>query len=388
MPIQGRQLTVSSGSQSSIALRNKCLVWGLMLTVTVIVTFRPQHFSDSLIDFGVATTGKGVNEPLLRGLQPLRCEEYLDNIYDGTLNISDPNQLKIYSRRIHGFPGNPFWISVHEQEFDQVRWETIFLLGKFYESAVDAAFVEILQQSSPDARVIDVGGNIGWFTLLSRSMGFSVETFEPLKQNSARLCESLRLNHWSNDMEKTHDAAWRYVNVHDVALGKTETIQQFNFHPVNPGEGSLHDIVGLDMRWKDENAKRSDIVTVATLDSFARGRGWFDDPIEIAVLKVDIEGYEPNVFAGAKQLLASHMIKNILLEMSPNKPLQNEIPNIEMLTMMFDAGYILHKCGYYMGPKNPNPFPDASSSRILAENLVDKTMKNNVQQMNLWLKVV
>lgn len=359
-----------------------------MLAVTVIVTFRPQHFSDSQVDFGVASTGTGINEPPLLGLQPLHCEEYLDDIYDGTLNISDPNQLKMYSRRIEEFPGGPFWISVHEQKFDHVRWETIFMNGKFYESAVDAAFVEILLQSSPDARVMDVGGNIGWFTLLSRSMGFSVETFEPMKRNSARLCESLRLNRWTNDVETTLGTARRYVNVHDVALGETETSQQFNFHPVNPGEGSLHDIVGLDTKWKDSNAKRSDIVTVATLDSFARGRGWFDVPIEIAILKVDIEGYEPNVFAGAKQLLASHMIQNILLEMSPNKPLHNEISNIEMLTTMFDAGYKLHKVGYYMGPKNPNPFPHASSTRILAEKLVNMTMKHNVQQMNLWLKVV
>ena len=50
-----------------------------------------------------------------------------------------------------------------------------------------------------------------------------------------------------NQFEKTYDnilplsggGAGRYVNVYDVALGERDGNQTFNFHPTNPGQGSL-----------------------------------------------------------------------------------------------------------------------------------------------------
>lgn len=363
---------------------------------------------DGSVDFGVenaintisdswtatSTSVSKFTESDLPGLQPLLCEQYLEDIYNGVLNISDPNELKVYGRRIHGWSGVPYWIAVHDMKYDKVRWGTVFMEGKFYEFAMDKAFVEILKASPPGALVIDVGGNIGWFTLMSRSMGFSVETFEPLKRNAARLCESLRLNRWSNAAEKTYDkllpplARPVYVNIHDVGVGDQDAKQEFNFHPLNPGEGSLHALpVSFERTWEKLNApQRTDTVSVTSLDSFARGRGWFDDPVEIAILKVDIEGYEPKVFAGAKELLKSKMIKNILLEMSPNKPENSEAPNIEMFNSLINAGYTLHMWGMFQGPNKPNPFPDAPIDK-LGELMVNKTMKARVKQMNLWFKI-
>jgi FkbM family methyltransferase len=361
---------------------------------------------DGSIDFGVnnaivkisSTASEsfiGNNLAPLPGLQPLRCEQYLEDVYNGIINISDPNDFKVYARRIQGITDNPFWVAVHEEKFDSVRWGSIFVLGRYYESKMNQAFVDILRQSSPEARVIDVGGNIGWFTLLSRSMGFAVEAFEPSKRNSARLCESMRMNRWSNVLEKTYDnilplsggGAGRYVNVYDVALGERDGNQTFNFHPTNPGQGSLSKMVetNVDHLWS-QHSKRSDVVEVATLDSFIRSKGWFEEPIEIAILKVDIEGYEPHVFAGAQQLLKSHMIKNILLELSPDMPRNNKSPNILMINRILEAGYRVHMFGGYQGPNMPNPFPAAPTNK-LAKLLVELTMERKVKQLNLWFKI-
>lgn len=39
---------------------------------------------------------------------------------------------------------------------------------------------------------------------------------------------------------------------------------------------------------------------------------------KIALLKIDVEGFEPHVLAGASQLLQKQLIDNILLEYSPH----------------------------------------------------------------------
>ena len=416
MAIISRAATATSAGRSRVI---HGILW-ILVAVVLLVLYASQSedaessLLDGSVDFGLEpvtvqtisnfmkTTPDVSNVPIatatatssapLPGLQPIRCEQYLEDIYRGVINISDPNGSKVYGRRIDGMSGHPFWVSVHDKEFDKVRWGTVFIDGQYYERAMDEAFVNVLTRSPPEAIVVDVGGNIGWFTLFARSMGFSVETFEPLQKNLARLCESLRLNRWSNAVEKTYDTLSperRYVNVHGFALGEADTEQTFNLHPYNPGEGTLHAQSSvIETLWTGYEGKRIETIKVATLDSFARGRGWFDKPVEVAILKIDIEGYEPHVFAGGNQMLQSKMIKNILLELSPNKPENNEAANIDMLNSIMNAGYVLHMWGTWQGPKKPNPFPDSPLNK-LAELLVDKTMKmGDPQQINLWFKLV
>lgn len=68
----------------------------------------------------------------------------------------------------------------------------------YYENKMTANFVKILKNRPISGRVIDVGMNVGWFTLLSRSLGHEVLSFEPDPSNIIRLCESLALNNWAD----------------------------------------------------------------------------------------------------------------------------------------------------------------------------------------------
>jgi hypothetical protein len=60
--------------------------------------------------------------------------------------------------------------------------------GYFFlsEKHLTDCFYEILLNSTIQHHVVDVGGNIGWFTLLSRSVGASVDVFEPNPSNIKR----------------------------------------------------------------------------------------------------------------------------------------------------------------------------------------------------------
>jgi hypothetical protein len=79
-----------------------------------------------------------------------------------------------------------------------------------------------------------------------------------------------------------------------------------HFHLFHPDQASLHspsrDIVS---KWENHEGKKTTAIKVVPLNSYTYEQGWFNTPIEIAILKVDLEGHEPNVSAGGKKLLTS-----------------------------------------------------------------------------------
>jgi hypothetical protein len=101
-------------------------------------------------------------------------------------------------------------------------------------------------------------------------------------------------------------------------------------------------------------------------------------------MKIDVEGFEPNVVAGATKFLASGLVENILMEMSGSRDPQ---PTVQMMQNIVDAGYVLHKVGHFSGPKVPPPkeLPPRTSpdyARALVKRLVPKLP----DQANLWWK--
>ena len=115
-----------------------------------------------------------------------------------------------------------FAISVHNRQYDRVRYSSIYLKGDYYEKKVRNRFLFILKEEEeseemqPETEqeeidnnrldhhgqrrrrrtpfVIDVGGNIGYYSLLSASLNHHVVTFEINPANLIRLCESIQLN--------------------------------------------------------------------------------------------------------------------------------------------------------------------------------------------------
>ena len=122
-----------------------------------------------------------------------------------------------------------FAISVHNREYDRVRYSSIYIKGDYYEKKVRNRFLFILNEDEKGIEeteekqinnndnntlihrgrrkirsrtkpfVIDVGGNIGYYTLLSASLNHHVITFEINPANLIRLCESIQLNLDPND---------------------------------------------------------------------------------------------------------------------------------------------------------------------------------------------
>lgn len=280
----------------------------------------------------------------------------------------DPNEGRVFARKLITEPS--FTIAVHNQTYDPVRWDTLFVQGKYYEDLVFSRFVKILSSTKhpKQSLVLDVGANIGFYTLLSATMGYPVVSFEINPANLVRLCESLRLN--------KHPS----VSIFQRGVSNVDGTPLQVLVPKNPGQAFMREIddpKGLEklkIKTNDTSTHHA-FTTTITLDAFGQNLGWLpkkDKKMKknaasdwtVAILKLDVEGKEPQVrnlfyylggpqalqesplhshafslllqiIEGAKELLNSGRVLNVLTEFR-----RLARPNIqEAIQTLLDAGY-------------------------------------------------
>mmetsp|Transcript_7834 Transcript_7834/g.14912 ORF Transcript_7834/g.14912 Transcript_7834/m.14912 type:complete len:430 (+) Transcript_7834:193-1482(+) len=278
----------------------------------------------------------------------------------------------------------PFFISLHKFAFDRLRW-FIHGHGRYYEFKLEVAWAEILQYAPPGARILDVGGNVGYFSLLSASMGkpaFHVDTFEPNPLNLLRACESLAQNQWENEFANHTNSNHQRSTVNLWQLGVSNTSGTLHFLPdVNPGAGRIVS----DTR---KTRRVTMAVSVTTLDEFARARGWLqkkNDVVRIEIMKVDVEGHEANVLLGARELLHQGIIRHIFMEYSV-RPADRAF-QAQSLQVLVDAGYTLCGLGAMRGPKLNNiPF-DAHDRPQFIDNFFTAMKRRKEKSINLWWQI-
>ena len=127
--------------------------------------------------------------------------------------------------------------------------------------------------------VIDIGANVGWYTLLARAAGKQCIAVEPLDSNLRYLHRNLLENGWQD------------VEVHPVALS------------ARPGVGLLYGGgtgASLVAGWAESSLGYRTPVALTTLDALAGSR--FAG--KRLLIKIDAEGSEFHILQGAPCLLA------------------------------------------------------------------------------------
>jgi FkbM family methyltransferase len=238
-------------------------------------------------------THKGDSLPISVGLGESRlinCSSFLEQVYSlQNLSNYDSNNGRIFAKRTVKEPF--FLISLHNEQQDSVRWG-MFEVGYYYELDLTQAFVDILKVAQA-GRVLDVGGNIGWFTLVAASLGQHVDVFEPNLLNGVRICESVKLNGFASSLSETslqRDIKGS-VNYFAAGVGARKEERSF-FIPrhTNPGVSTfLH---GTETSVSDNITTQ---VHVVSLDRIAEDNNWFQSRPLIHILKIDVEGFEHQV---------------------------------------------------------------------------------------------
>ena len=151
----------------------------------------------------------------------------------------------------------------------------------------DMAYV--MHVTSPEDLFVDVGANMGSYTLLAcAANGARGICFEPVPETYRRLMENIRLNEL--------DGRVRALNI-----GLSDAQGELKF---TSGENCLDHVLA-----DGESSESAVMVPVTTLDAALEGEG-------PAVIKIDVEGFETSVIKGAFRMLENPSLHSVIMELN------------------------------------------------------------------------
>lgn len=179
---------------------------------------------------------------------------------------------------------------------------------------------------------IDVGAHIGLYTLLfAKLVGPSgrVIAFEAEAENYGRLLGNIALNSHATVVAE-HLAVYRtsgsvVLNLFEPALGAWHSIGAPQLpHALRPGEIAVP-VAAVEVK-------------SVSLDDYCRSAGIG----HVQLLKIDVEGAEPDVLEGARELLMSGAVDRILFEVSLPQITAAGHNGASAFTLLGDLGYTTH----------------------------------------------
>jgi FkbM family methyltransferase len=187
---------------------------------------------------------------------------------------------------------------------------------QFYKDRLEAGPIRMLRPwVRPKTFVIDVGANIGFFSRQFAtwvSDGGKVIAVEPEALNYARLQHAIAKAGLADVVETIHAA---------VAETTGEGLLEIN--PGHPGDHKL--------------GTQGVPVAITTIDDLLSARGW----PEVSLIKVDVQGAEARVLAGARRAL-ERFRPALFLEVDDQQLRYYGSSASELLTSATAQGYTIH----------------------------------------------
>ncbi len=171
----------------------------------------------------------------------------------------------------------------------------------------------------PDGSILDVGANIGAFAsvLATRYPRRTVYAFEPNPYTSPALEQNAALNHLNN------------IQIHGCAVAANDGKVRFI--------ADAHCRATCRIGMAQEPCKVE--VDAVTLDTFCRQQSLHN----IAVLKIDVEGFESDVLRGAHNLLRNNPPFYVIYEISLENSRTLGRDPFECTTILQDCGYSINR---------------------------------------------
>lgn len=164
------------------------------------------------------------------------------------------------------------------------------LTGNVYTGLQEfAEMAYLMHVLRPDELFVDVGANVGSYTLLAcAAAGGRGVAIEPVPATYQRLVENLRLNHLESSVQSFN-----------LAVGNAPGMLRFS-GDMDVGNRALAD---------GEVREGGIVVPVTTLDLLLKDQS-------PTLIKIDVEGYESPVVAGAEQTLRKPSLHSVIMELN------------------------------------------------------------------------
>lgn len=221
---------------------------------------------------------------------------------------------------------------------------------------------EFILKNIAEAVVLDIGANMGAFTIpcasfLSKNNG-QIIAFEPQRTIFHQLCGNIFLNRLDN------------VIAHNKAVGSSlgeisiPIPNYTNF--VNVGGFSLEEKFRVLNGTQGSMSNSSEMIGTISLDSFK-------PPKPVALIKLDVEGFELEVIKGGVNFLKENNYPPIIFEVWNEDWFENE--RNELLALIESLGYEIIKFGNYdhlaqhkLNPLNVDLIFDSNGNIKISKN--------------------
>lgn len=201
------------------------------------------------------------------------------------------------------------------------EWRLAMYLSQYgaFEYGTETCFCNIIKE---DMTVLDIGANLGIFTLHALSKGCHVYSYEPTPNTYHLLHENIWVNGFI-DSEKVH--------LKQSAVGATKGECSFTTYSDVCGHNSMF----------GEQKDDSEVITVPVVALDEE----FEAGTRIDVIKIDVEGAEPLVFEGMQRIIRENMDIKIFMEFAPEhlsragyipKEFLDNIENMDLNIQMID----------------------------------------------------
>lgn len=161
--------------------------------------------------------------------------------------------------------------------------------------AEDIAVISYMSENYPASTVIDVGANLGFFSMaLAKGKFAEVHSFEPVPPTFEKLTSNANLN-------SPHLAE---LILNQAGLGAEPGVFSFITDPKSPQQNKLN------FNQKDKTDSNLTDCQVTTLDDYCRLKHIH----KISFLKIDVEGFETHVLKGGKETLINGEVRFIYSE--------------------------------------------------------------------------
>lgn len=207
---------------------------------------------------------------------------------------------------------------------------------------------------------VDIGANIGWFSLNMAALGVNVLAFEPMQENIQLIEQSLSLE--QNVASGISDR----ITLFRHGLGVKDQTCVLYSHNINVGDGHVKCVDGLEEEGGEMEKK---LLRMIPSDYSIRGRipirrlddviqehreekrksvtgnsdGYDDNGWKVVCVKMDTEGYEGNVLEGGKEFLLQSGVDIIVTEFVPQWLREKGGDPVAFMGSVKDAGYRIFK---------------------------------------------
>jgi FkbM family methyltransferase len=192
---------------------------------------------------------------------------------------------------------------------------------------------------------VDIGANIGWYSLSMAALGVNVVAFEPMKENLTLLKHTLslasnrliasRITLYEHGLGKSNDKCFIYSDMGNIGDGHVQC---------KPKESDIVMEDNYKIRGKVDIKRLDDVVPHD--DKLSRG--------PVVAVKMDAEGNEGNIFDGGTMFFLQSDVDVILTEFIPDHIIEKGGDPVNFMTQFLNAGYSAKSLSYdteYMDSK-------------------------------------